>query len=331
MRGEDFDLTDKDVKDMQRHLNTLLNTLDFFLLYAEADQWEADPGKAEETPKVEQVLDKWILARLFETQKAIEKAMNSYDTPASVKPILELIEDLSNWYVRRSRRRFWKSENDSDKTQAYETLYFVLVQTSKLIAPFVPFVAEHMYKTLTGLESVHLTDWPEKKKLDDASRMLLDSMHQIRELITQGLAQRAAAGIKVRQPLATVEVPKIPEEFKSIIAEELNVKDVLFYGGREDHTINLDINVSPELKEEGIARELIRAVQNARKNAGFNVEDRIQTSLSSESSEIANAAEKFKDMINAETLTVGALTKEPEHSETVKVEGQELTIKLSRA
>jgi isoleucyl-tRNA synthetase len=156
-------------------------------------------------------------------------------------------------------------------------------------------------------------------------------MHQIRELITQGLAQRAAAGIKVRQPLATVEVPKIPEEFKSIIAEELNVKDVLFYGGREDHTINLDINVSPELKEEGIARELIRAVQNARKNAGFNVEDRIQTSLSSESSEIANAAEKFKDMINAETLTVGALTKEPEHSENVKLEGQELTIKLSRA
>jgi isoleucyl-tRNA synthetase len=128
--GEDFSLVDKDVADMQRRLATLRNTLDFFLLYAEADKWEASEENINVEPQVSQVLDKWILARLLETQKHIEQAMRGYDTPYAIKPILELIEDLSNWYVRRSRRRFWKSENDADKEQAYSTLYYVLCQTS---------------------------------------------------------------------------------------------------------------------------------------------------------------------------------------------------------
>jgi valyl-tRNA synthetase len=151
-------------------------------------------------------------------------------------------------------------------------------------------------------------------------------------LITQGLAQRAAAGIKVRQPLQSVEVPNITAEFMPIIAEELNVKEVRFLTGGEENTINLDINVSGELKEEGLARELVRVVQNARKNAGFNVDDRIKMTLSSDSSEITQAAEKFKDMINSETLTVGQLrqSEHAEHSENVIVESQEVTVKLSR-
>jgi isoleucyl-tRNA synthetase len=144
LHGEDFSLVDKDVADMQRRLNTLRNTLDFFLLYAEADNWEAGEEQVNQVPEVSQVLDKWILARLLETQKEIEKGMRGYDIPAAIKPLLELIEDLSNWYVRRSRRRFWKSESDDDKNQAYSTLYFVLCQTSKLVAPFAPFLAEEI-------------------------------------------------------------------------------------------------------------------------------------------------------------------------------------------
>jgi isoleucyl-tRNA synthetase len=196
----------------------------------------------------------------------------------------------------------------------------------------MPFLADHIYKTLTGQESVHLTDWPEKKKQDSASRIMLENMHKTRELITQGLAQRSAAGIKVRQPLQSVEVPKIPAEFIPIIAEELNVKEVKSVSGGEENTINLDINVSAELKEEGLARELVRVVQNARKNAGFNVDDRIKMSLSSDSDEILGAAEKFKDMINSETLTVEKLDQsdQAQHSELVKVEGQEVTVKLAR-
>jgi isoleucyl-tRNA synthetase len=331
MHGEDFALVDKDVADMQRRLATLRNTLDFFLLYAEADNWEASEENINTEPEVSQVLDKWILARLLETQKAIEQAMRDYDTPAAIKPITELIEDLSNWYVRRSRRRFWKSENDSDKDQAYRTLYYVLCQTSKLIAPFTPFLADYIYKTLTGQESVHLTDWPEKKKLDSTSRMLLVNMQETRELITQGLAQRAAAGIKVRQPLSRVEVPKIDEQLKQIIAEELNVKAVIVVEKIPENTINLDTKITTELKEEGIARELIRVIQNARKNAGFNVDDRIKSKVTSENSEILQAVEKFRELINTETLTVGVLEDEAEHSETVKIEGEEITVALKRA
>jgi isoleucyl-tRNA synthetase len=331
MHGEDFALVDKDVADMQRRLATLRNTLDFFLLYAEADNWEASEENINTEPEVSQVLDKWILARLLETQKAIEQAMRDYDTPAAIKPITELIEDLSNWYVRRSRRRFWKSENDSDKDQAYCTLYYVLCQTSKLIAPFTPFLADYIYKTLTEQESVHLTDWPEKKKLDSTSRMLLVNMQETRELITQGLAQRAAAGIKVRQPLSRVEVPKIDEQLKQIIAEELNVKAVIVVEKIPENTINLDTKITTELKEEGIARELIRVIQNARKNAGFNVDDRIKSKVTSENSEILQAVEKFRELINTETLTVGVLEDEAEHSETVKIEGEEITVALKRA
>jgi isoleucyl-tRNA synthetase len=333
MHGEDYSLVDKDVADMQRRLATLRNTLDFFLLYAEADKWEANDENINTEPEVSQVLDKWILARLLQTQKAIEQAMRDYDTPAAIKPIMELIEDLSNWYVRRSRRRFWKSENDSDKDQAYRTLYYTLCQISKLVAPFTPFLADYIYKTLTGQESVHLTDWPEKKKLDSASHMLLVNMGQAREIITQGLAQRAAAGIKVRQPLSSVTIPKVPEELKQIIAEELNVKKVIISSGEGGSTINLDINVSSELKEEGIARELVRVVQNARKSAGFNVDDRIKLRIISSSNEITKAYDKFKELISAETLAEGILeaNSQPEYSTTVKVEGCETGIYLSRA
>jgi isoleucyl-tRNA synthetase len=334
LHGEDFSLVDKDVADMQRRLNTLRNTLDFFLLYAEADKWEAKESLIDNLPEVSQTLDKWILARLLETQKAIEQAMREYDTPAAIKPVTELIEDLSNWYVRRSRRRFWKSESDADKDQAYSTLYYVLCQTSKLIAPFTPFLADYIYKTLTGQESVHLTDWPQKKKLDSPSHILLENMKHARELITQGLAQRASAGIKVRQPLARASLNFAAEnkqDFAEIIKEELNVKKVEFVEGGEDPTINLDVIVSTELKEEGIARELVRVVQNARKNAGFNVEDRINSKITSNSDEVMGAAEKFGEMINAETLSVGFLGIDPEHTESVKVEGQEVKIELSRA
>jgi isoleucyl-tRNA synthetase len=344
MHGEDFALVDKDVADMQRHLNTLRNSLDFFLLYAEADNWEASEEQINKAPDAAHVLDKWILARLLETQKAIEKAMRGYDTPAAIKPILELIEDLSNWYVRRNRRRFWKSENDADKDNAYCTLYFVLCQSSKLIAPFAPFLADEIYRALTGQESVHLTDWPEKKKQDSASHILLENMKQVRELITQGLAQRAAAGIKVRQPLAKASLNFTAEnkqDFAEIFMEELNVKEIEWLpvelevnteeAVKTSESINLDTNVTHELKEEGIARELVRVVQNARKNAGFNVDDRIKSRITSESQEVVEALSKFKDIISAETLSTGDLVDDPEYNETVKVEGQEVVVSLSKA
>jgi isoleucyl-tRNA synthetase len=181
--------------------------------------------------------------------------------------------------------------------------------------------------------SVHLTDWPSVSKPDKASQKLLEEMKKARSFIVEGLAQRAAAGIKVRQPLSSVTIPKVPEELKQIIADELNIKKVIVSSGEGGNTINLDINVSSELKEEGTARELVRVVQNARKSAGFNVDDRIKLRIISSSNEITKAYDKFKELISAETLAEGILeaNSQAEYSTSVKVEGCETGIYLSRA
>jgi isoleucyl-tRNA synthetase len=233
--------------------------------------------------------------------------------------------------VRRSRRRFWKTEDDADKQQAYQTLHYVILRTCQLLAPFSPFLPDYIWRQMVQgtdfPESVHLSDWPSVEEPDTASQKLLETMKQARAFIVEGLAQRAAAGVKVRQPLQSVEVPELSAELMGVIADELNVKAV-----KVGAKVQLNTQITSELKTEGLARELVRVIQNARKNAGFNVEDRIKTSVTSESSEITSALNEFKEIIDAETLTLGELNENDsaEHAETVKVEGQEVTIKLSR-
>jgi isoleucyl-tRNA synthetase len=335
VNGEDVRFSVDFLRDVQRNVfMTLNNVFSFYKLYADVDKWS--PNKPLLEPTSNNVLDRWMLARLDQAIAEVTKGMEEYRLDKAARPITELLDDLSNWFVRRSRRRFWKSEDDADKTQAYETLHYVILRSCQLLAPFSPFLPDYIWRQMvqgTDLPvSVHLSNWPSIKEPDTASQKLLEEMKSVRGFIVEGLAQRASAGIKVRQPLAFVDIPKIPEEFKSIIAEELNVKEVRESAGKGADTINLDINVSAELKEEGTAREIVRVVQNSRKNAGFNVDDRIKLSISSSSSEITKAAENFKDMINAETLTVGKLEQleRAEHSETVKVDGQEVTINLCR-
>jgi isoleucyl-tRNA synthetase len=343
VNGEDVRFSVDFLRDVQRNVfMTLNNVYSFYKLYADVDGWK--PDKHLEEPQSTNVLDGWMLARLNQTITEVTEGMENYRLDRATRPISELLDDISNWYVRRSRRRFWKAEDDADKNQAYATLHYVILKSCQLLAPFSPFLPDYIWREMvkgTDLpQSVHLTDWPSVKEPDNASQKVLEDMKQIRSYIVEGLAQRASAGVKVRQPLASVEIPEVPEEFKPIIAEELNVKEVAISHGtdaslRKEGTshniINLDINVTPELKREGNARELVRVIQNARKNAGFNVEDRIKTKLESESTDITEAAEKFKGLINAETLTVGVLESEPEHTETVKIEGQEVTIALARA
>jgi isoleucyl-tRNA synthetase len=263
--------------------------------------------------------------------------MENYRLDRATRPITDLLDDVSNWFVRRSRRRFWKAEDDSDKQQAYATLNYVILRTCQLLAPFSPFLPDYVWRQMvqgTDLpESVHLSDWPSVNKPDSASQKLLEDMKLARFYIVEGLAQRAAAGIKVRQPLASVEMPKLPEELKNIVAEELNVKDVRFTEGEKgsSHNINLDINVTPDLKSEGTARELVRIIQNARKNAGFNVDDRIKTKISTDSSDISEAYTRYKKIVDSETLTVSSLSGNPEYSEIAKIDGQEVKLELSRA
>lgn len=306
LNGEDFALIDKDVADVARKLSMIWNMFDFFTLYAEVDDWEWS-GKLEDPyATLTNPLDIWIVSRLHQVTKEVETHMDAYDLPEALKPILPFVEDASNWYVRRSRRRFWKGENGADKQDAYRTLHYVLVRLSMVMAPFTPFLAEELYRKLTGGESVHLLDWPTAGNVDE---LVINRMAFVRQVINEGLSQRASARLKVRQPLGKVTITGVPEAFKEmeddyleILKEELNVKAVELQQGAKELVVELDLKVTPVLKREGMAREVIRNVQNARKDAGLDVDDHIELSLSTASDELRQAIDEHTSTIQAETL-----------------------------
>jgi len=337
LNGEDFSLIDKDVADVARKLSMVWNMYDFFTLYADVDGWDSEDinnGKLDDpSADLKNPLDEWIVSRVHQVTKEVDEQMQRYDLPNALKPVLPFIDDASNWYVRRSRKRFWKSQNDQDKDDAYRTLHYVLVQLSFVLAPFTPFLAEELYRKLTGGESVHLCDWPGGGNVNE---ILVANMAFVREVITLGLAQRAAAGIKVRQPLQSVmvhdEQVRLNDEYRAIIAEELNVKEVKVVADKADEPVRLDTTISEELRQEGMMRELVRYVQSARKEAGLQVNDRIRLLIASDSDEVQQTVEAFKDVIMAETLTT-ELGTVPEDAFTtrVKVEGMDVEIALAKS
>jgi len=324
LSGEDFALKDKEVGDVARKLSMVWNMYDFFTLYAEVDGWEFD-GKIEDpSALLKNPLDQWVVSRVHQLIQDIEKSMDAYDIPNAVKPILPFIDDASNWFVRRSRRRFWKSEDDSDKDLAYKTLHYVLVRLSQAIAPFVPFLSEELYQKLTGGESVHLTDWPEAGHINEP---VVKDMETVREYVNQALSLRAAAKMKIRQPLASVIVPSLGEfvDFEDVLTEELNVKKVV-----QGDALALDLEITPELKREGYAREIIRYVQSARKNAGLNVDDRIDLSLVTTDEELQQTIAEFGSVIATETLAGSVTTGEYSYAETATIEGKTLDLSLQK-
>jgi len=331
LKGEDFALQDKDVGDVARKLSMVWNMYDFFTMYAGVDGWEFNGELVDPSDEVTNPLDQWIISRVHQLLQEIETNMGVYDVPNATSPILPFLDDASNWYVRRSRRRFWKSEDDADKNSAYKTLHYVLVRLSQGLAPFVPFMAEELYQKLTGGESVHLTDWPE---VGHANELVLERMARTREIIEQGLGLRMfkdenEVQIKVRQPLSklTYGGEKLDDFYESIIAEEVNVKEVA-HGDFE--FVTLDKTISPELRREGMAREVIRHVQAARKNAGLNVDDRITLSLHSEDEELEKAILEHKATILAETLAENMTDESYEYNVDIKVEGAALTLSLEK-
>lgn len=335
MNGEDTRFSVDFLRDVQRQVfMTFNNIFSFYKLYADVDQFV--PRAPLQEPKSPNLLDQWMLARLNQAIAEVTAGMESYRLDKASRPITDLLDDISNWYVRRSRRRFWKSEDDDDKNAAYETLHYVILRTAQLLAPFSPFLSDYVWREMvkgTDLpKSVHLSDWPSVKEQDVTSRIMLENMANARALITEGLAQRAEAGCKVRQPLAkaTVSGLELSPEMQQIMADELNVKEVINQEGTEVKIL-VDTNLTDELKAEGLARDLIRLINNARKKAGFNVDDRIHLRLESDSKEVNQAVEQFKEVIYAETLATGELIGKGEHQETFKAEGQEVTAHLKRA
>ncbi len=325
--GEDFALLDKDVSDISRKLAMIWNVYDFFTTYAEVESW--DNENSEETSpqtNTSNPLDLWIVSRLYELRNDITAGMEEYNLPKALQGIVPFIEDLSNWFVRRSRRRFSSKNPDAnDKQAAFATLYYVLVYLSKILAPFTPFLAEELYQKITGKdESVHLLDWPTAGTPDTD---VLEKMSRTRAIITDALALRMQKSetevqIKIRQPLLelTYDGEKLPDFYEQIIAEEVNVKKV-----KNADKFTLNKTLTEELKREGQAREIIRAVQSARKHAGLNPSDEIKLSLS------IIPPEGFADMIKTEVLASEIVSNGNfAHDEIAKIGSENITISLEK-
>ena len=341
--GENFALADKDVMDVARKLGMIWNMYDFFTMYAEVDGWEFNGDLSDPLHDLTNPLDIWIVSRLHQLITEVERGLNNYNLQDATKPILPFLDDASNWYVRRSRRRFWKSEDDGDKNDAYRTLHYVLVRLSYMLAPFTPFLAEELYHNLTGdNESIHLKDWLPAGEIDNS---MLRDMNALRTAVNDGLSKRASEGIKVRQPLASVKLvntisqdtpAEVAQFLIDIAKDELNVKSVEIVTESESESarpsVVYDLTITPELKREGLMREIVRHVQSARKQAGLQIDDRIVLSISSDDSEISQAIDAFADVIKAETLAV-ELNSAADKSEKydAKIEGKLVEISLKKA
>ena len=403
---------------VRKFLLTLWNTYSFFTVYANIDRF--DPTDRPVPLADRPLLDRWLASELSRLVQTVTDGLEDYDVTGTSRAIQQFVDDLSNWYVRRSRRRFWKSESDSDKLAAYHTLHEALVTVAKLMAPFAPFIAEELYQNLVrsvdaaAPESVHLCVWPEAVEgaIDDG---LSFDMAVARRVVELGRAARNAAAVKTRQPLAEVVVA-LPEAerravdaLREVVLDELNVKDLrvvgdegemvaytvkpnlrvlgprlgkqlgslqaalreangaalvaelkhsgaltLVIGGGEIRLVDEDLLIetgSPEgyqveseagrtvalktvineaLREEGVARELVHAVQLARKNADLRIEDTIGLTLTVPDG-LRSLLDRHESTIKAETLASELAFGEArgEHCETARIEGQEVGIGLS--
>ncbi|MFO7625029.1 MAG: class I tRNA ligase family protein [Anaerolineales bacterium] len=411
----------------RQFLIPLWNIYSFLVTYANLDGWVPasaafDPQHPEgDTPSSDNLLDRWVLARLNQIIPQVTDSLLASDPLNATSAINAFLDDLSNWYVRRSRRRYWKSEHDADKNTAYATLYHVLVKFARLLAPFTPFVTEEIYQNLVrsvypqAYESVHHTAWPRH----DAAAVdanLLEQMEVARQVASLGLGARNSAGLKVRQPLAKVLAyaggkRDLDAPFVAIIVDELNVKQFAFVEKASDlvsyrilpdnktlgprfgaqfpqvraalaakdpgevaasvlagqpvtlevdgasvelasneiqvltqpleglavasdkfMTVAVDAQLTPELRAEGLAREVVRRVQAMRKDAGFNIEDRITTYYQA-SGEMAQVLQTWSEYIKAETLSTELLDGEGDegaYRETHQVDGETLTLAVKR-
>jgi isoleucyl-tRNA synthetase len=338
------------VGEIQRNfLMTLWNVYSFFVMYANIDS--INPGNIIVTPKAD--LDVWILSRLNQLITEVDNLLENYDPTSAGRKIEAFVDDLSNWYIRRSRRRFWKSQNDDDKMSAYYSLYKCLVTLAKLLAPLAPFVSEEIYRNLVksvdpeAPESIHLTDFP----MEDGSvidEKLIDATRAIITVCSLGRSARAKAGIKVRQPLSKVLIkPNSEYEAKGIkllseqVLDELNVKEVEIIKDTAEYTdetytimeeggiwVAVDIKLTPELEAEGFAREVVRRLQVMRRNAGFEIADHIDIYFQGDDF-VNRVVKQYADYIKQETLAnsiTDNIIPDTAYNEKYKLMTHEITI-----
>jgi isoleucyl-tRNA synthetase len=308
MQAENLFFNERDLRDVfRKNIMILWNVYKFYAMY----EAENKTGGGECTlPDCENILDKWIVAKLNILIKEVTESMNSYNIPKAVRPIDDFINDFSTWYLRRSRDRF-KSEDEADKKLAISVTQYVLMQLAKVMAPFMPFLAETIWQKVSGYDfkddnkSVHLTDWPLfDDPMEKEEEKMLAEMVKIRKIVELGLAKRDEAGIKVRQMLSEAKIAnyKLPKEYEELIKAELNVKNVISGKGAGEISVELETALTEDLKLEGLKREMVRLVNNLRKQAGLTIKDKIILSWQSDSALVKKVFNQMADELKKDTL-----------------------------
>ncbi len=366
MKAENLNFSEKGVEEvLKRFILTLWNTYSFLVMNAEMSVDLANiktsplkKGAGGISGNSNNLLDKWILSEFNILVEEVNKQMQDYDLAKAARPLREFVDKLSNWYVRRSRKRFStvetrhclvSTDDTKDRDFAFQTLHYVLVEYSKLLAPFMPFIAEEIYQNLTDKESVHLEDYPvaDKKMINEK---VSEEMNFVRGVVALGLAVRAKNGLKVRQPLSELKVESqklkvVGDELMNLIKDELNVKAVEFVNEikekkewitEEDAGIKIALNVeiNEDLKLEGQAREIVRHIQMMRKGVEYNRDDKIliKYNFTGDNENIKKVFSKWGNYIKKECLAdsielVNELTEENFDSVSgLKVENKEIRI-----
>jgi len=325
VKGEDLSFSEKGVDEINKKIiGRLNNVYSFFDLY----QKDQQPTTNNKQPETENILDQWILARLSQLIEEVSVSMDKYQLDKATRPIALFVDDLSTWYLRRSRDRF-KGEDEEDKQMALNTLHFTLLEFSKTIAPFMPFAAEDLYQKLEGQkESVHLEAWPKSTDYRQlTTNNLLDEMEEVRNIVSLALERRSEAKMKVRQPLNELKIKnfQLRKEYEDLIKDELNVKNVSSEKGEGEIVVELDLDISPELKKEGQYRELLRHVQQLRKKEGLTPEDIVVLIVES-NEEGRDLVDQFRSEMEKTSLLKEIKFEEGLESEEINVD--DLTFKL---
>lgn len=323
-------------KALRRMFLVVYNSFVFLQTYGK------DKLNIDKVPTLKEVLDKWIISRFNQLSLEVEKKMNDYDVYGSTQVIEKFVDDLSRWYIRRSRRRLQKPENQKDWENVSAILAYVILNLSKVIAPFTPFFSESLYQSFkksykfNSEDSIHLEDWPAASKIKDEG--LIEGMEEIRNLASLVLAKRAELGIKVRQPLARLKVKSVKsksgmqEELFEILKDEINVKEVIVDGDLKEE-FELDTEITPELKREGQLREFTRMIQDLRQEAGCVPKDKIYIWIDG-SSEIKAFIETNKDLlakeVGAKKVEIGRPQKFDAESEA-KMDNQKIWLSIKKA
>jgi isoleucyl-tRNA synthetase len=306
VQAENLNFSEKGTEEsLRKNLMILWNVYKFYEMFS--------VDLNDENKQSENILDLWIIAKFNLLLKDVTEAMENYNLQRAMRPITEFIDELSTWYLRRSRERF-KSEDENDKQSALATTKYVLLELSKVLAPFMPFVAENLWQNLTGHKfsdgekSVHLEKWTAIKNIDEKSQTVLSRMELVRKIVELGLAARDSAGIKIRQMLTSLTVRtkelELDGEYLELIKDELNIQEVIWEKLENDFPeVVLDTVITSELKLEGLKREIVRFVNMLRKEAGLTLSDRVLVYLETADTEVISTVEKFKEDLKKDTLS----------------------------